>query len=159
MIRDISKSELPACLNIFHRGYETVAVEFGLTEENCPDRGRASLPMEKLIASFETGTSMFGYFIDETIVGYLGIKMIDAETCGLDDIIILPEYRQNGYGKELLVYCKQKAKEWGASKIRLGMIDDNKRLRKWYEDNGFVNVGYKNYEGAPFTVGRMEYML
>jgi ribosomal protein S18 acetylase RimI-like enzyme len=93
------------------------------------------------------------------MVGYLGIKMYETEICGLNDIILLPEYRQKGYGKELLDFCKLKARELGASKIRLGMIDDNKRLRKWYEDNGFVNVGYKNYEGAPFTVGHMEYAL
>lgn len=85
--------------------------------------------------------------------------MIERETCGLDDIIILPEYRQNGYGKELLDFCKLKAKEFGASKIRLGMIDDNRLLRKWYEDNGFINVGYKKYAGAPFTVGNMEYTM
>ncbi len=159
MIKPIDKRDLPACLNIFHNGYETVAIEFGLTEENCPDRGRASLPMEKLISEFEDGTAMFGYFIGDKIVGYLGIKVIDAGVYGLNDIIIIPEYRGNGYGKELLNFCKQKAKEFGASKVRLGMIDDNKRLRKWYEDNGFVNIGYKKYEGAPFTVGRMECTL
>ena len=159
MIKKITRSELSKCLSIFHSGYETVAVEFGLTEENSPDRGRASLPMEKLIKEFENGTSMFGYYIDDKIIGYLGMKMYEEGICGLDDIIIIPDYRNNGYGKELLDYCKLKAKEFGATKIRLGMIDDNKRLRKWYEDNGFVNIGYKNYEGAPYTVGRMEYIL
>lgn len=156
MIKPIVENDLPVCLEIFHKGYETVAVEFGLTEENCPDRGRASLPMEKLISEFESGTKMFGYFIDDKIIGFLGMKIYD-EFCKLDDIIVLPEYRGNGYGKELLDFCKIKAKELGKSTIELGMIDDNKRLKKWYEDNGFVNIGYKNYEGAPFTAGRMRY--
>jgi len=158
MIKPLSKSDLPDCLNVFHHGYETVAVEFGLTEENCPDRGRASLPMEKLVSEFESGTAMFGYYAGDEMVGYLGMKMAEG-VCGLDDIIVLPEYRHNGYGKALLDFCKRKAKENGAGKIRLGMIDDNRQLRKWYEDNGFVNVGYKKYEGAPFTVGKMECTL
>jgi len=152
-------SDLPACLSIFHRGYETVAIEFGLTEENCPDRGRASLPMEKLIAESESGTAMFGYYVGDELVGYLGMKMMGMGVCGLEDIIVLPEHRHNGYGKELLEFCKRKARELGAGKIRLGMIDGNRRLRKWYEDNGFVNIGYKKYEGAPFTVGKMECIL
>lgn len=33
-----------------------------------------------------------------------------------------------------------KAKEPKLAKIQLGMIDDDKRLRKWYERNGFINV-------------------
>ena len=156
MIKPLSKSDLPACLDIFHLGYETVAAEFGLTEQNCPDRGRASLPMEKLVSEFESGTAMFGYFIGDEMVGVLGMRMLRPGVCGLEDIIVLPGYRRNGYGKALLDFCKQRARELGAGKIRLGMIDDNKRLRKWYEDNGFVNAGYKKYDGAPFTVGKME---
>ena len=112
-----------------------------------------------MIYAFENGTIMFGYFVDNKIVGFLGMKRIEAGICGLDDIIVLPEYRQKGYGTELLNFCKCKAKEFGACKIRLGMIDDNKRLKVWYEDNGFINVGYKNYAGAPYTVGRMECIL
>ena len=159
MIKHIEKCDLPACLEIFHRGYESVAVEFGLTDENCPDRGRASLPLDKLVAEFENGTMMYGYYIDDKVIGFIGIKMHDEGICKLDDIIILPEYRQHGYGKKLLEFCKEKAIELGATEIQLGMIDDNKRLRKWYEDNGFINIGYKNYEGAPFTVGKMECIL
>ena len=49
MIKELNRNDLPACLEIFHQGYETVAIEFGLTEQNCPDRGRASLSMDKLI--------------------------------------------------------------------------------------------------------------
>ena len=47
MIKPIKKADLPACLEIFHKGYETVAREFCLTKDNCPDRGRADIPFEK----------------------------------------------------------------------------------------------------------------
>lgn len=56
MIKQITKSDLLSCLEVFHYGYETVAVEFGLTEENCPNRGRANLPFDKLVFEFEKGT-------------------------------------------------------------------------------------------------------
>lgn len=130
-----------------------------MTEENCPDRGRASLPYEKLQAEFENGVLMFGYYCNDILVGFLGMKLLEDGVCKLDDIIVLPEYRHNGYGKELLDHCKQTAKKLGAYKVVLGMIDDNKRLRKWYENNGFINIGYKKYDGAPFTVGIMECIL
>ena len=156
MIKPITRDDLSVCIEIFHRGYETVAIEYALTEENSPDRGRASLPLEKLIAEFDAGVLMFGYFLNDNIVGYLGMKKLESGDIGLDDIIVLPECRQNGYGTKLLNFCKQTAKDLGAKKVRLGMIDDNKRLRKWYEDNGFVNISYIKYENAPYTVGKME---
>ena len=157
MIKPITRADLPACLTVFHEGYETVAIEFGLTEENCPDRGRASLPFAKLEAMYDAGTLMFGYYVDDMLVGYLGMTSRD-DVCGIDDLSVLPEHRHKGYGKTLLDFGKAKAVSLGASKIRLGMIDDNKRLRKWYEENGFVTVAYKQYDGAPFLVGKMEYI-
>ena len=159
MIKPITKNDLLECLYIIHKGFETTAIELGLTEENCPHRGGASLPYENLLSEFESGILMFAYYSNDIPVGFLSIKMLDDGDCGINYIVVLPEYRHNGYGKKLLTFCIQKAKELGSHKVRLGMIDDNKMLRKWYEDNGFLNIGYKNYDGAPFTVGKMEYVL
>lgn len=97
MIKPIKEEELFESLEIFHRGYETVAAEFGLTEENCPDRGMASLPYHKLLSEFESGTLMYGYFDGDKLTGFLGMKILE-DSCKLEDIIILPEYRKLGYG-------------------------------------------------------------
>ena len=140
MIKKILRSDLPECLDVIHRSYETIAVKFGLTEENCPDRGRASLPLEKLVRSYEEGEEMFAYVVNGQIVGFLGILFNDEGICKLNDIVVLPEYRHKGYGKEMLDFCKAKAHENGAVKIRLGMIDDNIKLKKWYMANGFDNA-------------------
>lgn len=156
MIEPIKKSDLLSGLMVFHRGYETVAEEFGLTEDNCPDRGRASLRYEKLLSEYENDTLIFVYKVDEKIVGILCLNNVGDGSCKLNDIVVLPEYRHHGYGSELLAFCKLKAKELGARKIALGMIDDNQKLKNWYKKNGFVNVGYKKYDRAPFTVGYME---
>lgn len=159
MIKPIVESDLLSCLNVIHSGYETIAVEFGLTEENCPDRGRANLPLNKLVSEFEKSRLMFGYFIENKIIGFLSLGIVDNGICKINDILVLPEYRHKGYGKELLDYSKTKANELGASKITLGMIDDNKKLKDWYIENGFVNVGFKKFDKAPFVVGYMECSL
>ena len=158
MIRAVIKDDLWNCLTVFHKGYLTVAEEFGLTEDNCPDRGRASLPFEKLLNDYEQGVMMFCYVQQNEIIGFLGVKL-EGDKCGLNDIIVLPEFRGKGIGEVLLTFCKKWATEQGAVEIRLGMIDNNKRLRKWYEAHGFVNTGYKQYEKAPFLVGYMRCVL
>ena len=73
---------------------------------------------------------MFAYFRDDIPVGYLEMQPPVNGVCGLGSIVVLPEHRHNGYGHKLLDFCKQRAKELGAEKIKFGMIDDNKRLRK-----------------------------
>jgi len=158
MIRKVTENDLINCLEVFHKGYETVAVEFGLTEDNCPDRGRASLPFDKLLKEYEDGTDMYCYEINSKIVAFLGMNYTDNKY-KLDDIIVLLEYRGKGIGNELLKFCKDKANKGGVKEIHLGMIDDNTRLKNWYEKNGFENVELVNYDGAPFTVGYMKCIL
>ena len=43
-----SKEQLNTCLEIIHKSFITVADEFGLTEENCPNH-TAFMPIDKLI--------------------------------------------------------------------------------------------------------------
>ena len=54
---------------------------------------------------------------------------------------------------------EKEVRELGATKVTLGMIDDNSKLRKWYEKYHLKNIGYENFENSPFTVGNMECKL
>jgi hypothetical protein len=36
-----------------------------------------------------------------------------------------------------------KAKEMRCKKMNIGIIEENKVLRKWYEDKGFIHIGTK----------------
>lgn len=44
----IEREQLPDCLAVMAQGYEESAQRFGMTEENCPYRGRTRLPLELL---------------------------------------------------------------------------------------------------------------
>lgn len=151
MIKPITKSDLKDCLKIFHQGYETVAIKFGLTEENYPDRGGACLPLQKPQADFEKGALMFGYFCNEKLVGFLGIKMHDNGICSSLTLLHSANTAITAAAKLCQPFARKPQKPLGAQSI-IGQIEDNKRLRQWYENNGFVNAGYKNYKGAPYTV-------
>ena len=41
-------------------------------------------------------------------------------------------------------------------KINIGIVEENKVLRKWYESFGFVYTGTKKFDFFPFTCGYME---
>lgn len=156
MLKAIVESDLAECLEVIQKGYKTVADQFGLNEENCPDSGGATLKYEKLLANYNQGKRMFGYVYDEKLVGFLKFHQMDSNTIKIDDIVVLPEYRNKGFGKEMIRFSKQFCKDNGYIKLTLGMIDDNTILKKWYIRNGFCESHMVKYPKAPFTTSYME---
>ena len=43
----------------------------------------------------------------------------------------------------------------GCKLINIGIVEENKQLRKWYEQNGAVHTGTKKFDFFPFTCGYM----
>lgn len=156
MIVEIDESRLAECLRVMHMGYEPIAVQFGLTNENCLYRGRADLPLSVLTEELLSGTEIYGYLKENRIVAFVSMNTREDEI-KINDVVVLPEFWHRGIGTDLLNFAKGKAIERGIPKVTLGMIDDNRTLRKWYERNGFANTGYKRYPKAPFVVGYMEW--
>lgn len=69
------------------------------------------------------------------------------------------EYIEEPYlqlGKELLEHSFKIARSKGCSLMNIGIVEENTRLRKWYEDNGAVHVGTKKFDFFPFTCGYMK---
>lgn len=155
MIKEINKSELNKCLEVIHSAYIPIAARFGLTDENCPDSGRATLKYDKFLAEYSNGEIMFAYYLHEKIVGYIGMRYQDS-IIKIDDIVVVPAYQFRGIGTELIEFCIKYAIEHACTKIRLGMINDNAELRKWYEKNGFETIELKQYPNAPIITGYME---
>lgn len=155
IIRVESKEQLDICLDIIHKSFQTVADELNLTEDNCPNH-TAFMPIEKLISQFDNDTPMFLYKHNECFVGYFSLSVND-DSVELNNLSVLPEYRHLGIGKELVDYAITYSKNTiGASKISIGIVEENSVLKEWYEKLGFVHIGTKKFEHLPFTVGFME---
>lgn len=159
LIRHVVESELEECLEVIHKGYKTVADQFGLNDDNCPDSCGATLKYEKLLASYNKGKKMFAYFWDNKVVGFLIIHIVDNISIKIEDIVILPEYRNIGIGTEMIDYLKQFCNVNGFTKLTLDMIDDNIMLKNWYIKRGFCESHKVKYPKAPFAIGYMEMYL
>lgn len=153
-----SKEQLNTCLDIIHRSFITVAKDFDLTEENCPNH-TAFMSIEKLVRQYEIGTNMFLYQHYEKYVGYFSL-VNNGESVELNNLSVLPEYRHLGIGKEMVKYAKDYAyNNTEANKIKIGIIEENTILKNWYSSLGFVHIGTKQFDSLPFTVGFMELKL
>ena len=156
-IREIAQHDLHECLNVIHQSFQTVADEFGLTQQNCP-KHTSFLPLSYLETQFGWGWHMFGLFAGKALIGYVSLSQ-EGDTYSLHNLAVLPEYRHRGFGKQLLDHAKAHAKDLGGSVIKIGIIDESTVLKAWYTANGFVHTGSHKFEHLPFTTGYMEYNL
>ena len=154
-IHPVIETDLPDCLEVIHKSFSTVAKEFGLTEQNCPNH-TSFMKIDKLQAQYINGSPMYGYFINGKMVGYVSLTKNDETSYELRNLAVLPETRHLGIGKELLAQCKAKVKQLDGKKITIGIIEENTQLKNWYASFGFVHTGTKKFDHLPFTAGFME---
>ena len=89
-------------------------------------------------------------------MGYYSLALLDNGKAELNNLAVLPEYRHQRIGEKLLTDAFEKVKLFGRDKIEIGIVEENQRLRKWYESFGFVHTGTKKFDFFPFTCGYME---
>ena len=72
---------------------------------------------------------------------------------------MLEEYRHKKIGEKLLEHAIATARRMGCSQMNIGIVEENVRLRKWYETYGAEHIGTEKYDFFPFTCGYMKKML
>ena len=160
MIKEVSEKNISECVNVIKESFNTVADEFGFTVENAP-RFTAFATTDDKLRWHLLGEHrpMYAFYDQGTIVGYYSLLLQDNKECELNNLCVIPTYRHKGIGEELLKNAFEVAQELGCIKINIGIVEENKVLRKWYESFGFVHIGTKKFDFFPFTCGYMEKIL
>ena len=154
-ISPITPEQYSACEAVARKGFSTVAAQFGLTRENCP-QNPAFWSDGQLASDAKAGKETYILSVKDKIIGFIQLVVIDNTAVDLAQLCVLPDQRRKGCGKQLLDFAKKRAAEMGRQKLTLGMIDSNMPLKKWYIKNGFVQTGARIYANLPFVVGFLE---
>ena len=157
MIKEIDRNDIPKCVQVIRNSFLTVAEEFGFTVENAPRFTAYATTEDRLFYQLDNEHRlMYAYYSDDEIIGYYSLLLQDNKECELNNLCVLPQYRHKHFGTDLLNDAYIRAWESGCTKINIGIVEENKVLRKWYEDNGFIHIGTKKFDFFPFTCGYME---
>lgn len=157
MIRSVNLDDLDECVAVIRESFMTVAEEFGFTAENAPRFTAFATTKERLVWHFEQEKRpMFVYCDRNRIVGYYSLLKQNEQECELNNLCVLAEYRHKKIGGQLLAHAFCEAKKLGCSQVNIGIVEENKRLREWYEANGAVHIGTKKFDFFPFTCGYMQ---
>ena len=156
MIREVKREDLPECVRVIRNSHQTVADEFGFTPENAPRYVAFATDENRLLWQMYSEHRLM--FLDEekgVVRGYYSLLLKDGNECELGSLSVLPEYRHRGIGTGLLRHAAGIAREHHCSVMRLSIVEENTRLRKWYERNGAVHTGTEKFDFFPFTCGYM----
>lgn len=155
VIKEICNTHVDICADVIRQSFLTVANEFGLTKENCPSNG-AFIQSNRLSAERDKGVLQFGLYLQEDIIGFFALEDKGSGVFELEKLAILPGHRHLQYGAHMLDFAKQQVESSNGRKITIGIIEENERLKSWYQKHGFIHTGTKKYAHLPFTVGFME---
>lgn len=157
VIREVGEKDIAECVNVIRDSFLTVANEFGFTAENAPRFTAFATTDDRLKwHMFGEHRPMYAFYDKDSIVGYYSLLLQENNECELNNLCVIPAYRYKGIGEELLKHAFNKAKELNRNIINIGIVEENKVLRKWYESFGFVHTGTKKFEFFPFTCGYMQ---
>lgn len=101
VIKEALPGDHETILDVIHRSFSTVADEFGLTPENCPNY-TGFLPLEALNAQRERGWKLYQCRAGQKTVGCMALSDEGNGCFELHELAVLPEYRHLGYGTQLL---------------------------------------------------------
>ncbi|NLY21343.1 MAG: GNAT family N-acetyltransferase [Tissierellia bacterium] len=81
---------------------------------------------------------LFGAYLEDEIIGTIFLTEKDSETAQIKSVTLLPEYQNRGFGKYLMEYTENLAREQGYTKCFL-----MGRVSKlyFYEKMGYEKVG------------------
>ena len=158
MIREIDREDVSQCVCVIRESFMTVADDLGFTYENAPRFTAFAISDDRLYYQLDNENRiMAAYYLDNgKIIGYYSLLMQENGQCELNNLSVLPEYRHNNIGTELLNDAFIRAEKSGCVKMNIGIVEENRILRKWYEDKGFTHTGIKKFDFFPFTCGYME---
>jgi ribosomal protein S18 acetylase RimI-like enzyme len=159
-IREMNMDEISECVNVIRTAFKTVADELGFTRENAPRftafaTDDTRLKYQMLVEK----RPMYVYLHEGKVVGYYSFGITENGNIELNNLAVLPEFRHLGIGEKLVNDALEKVKAFGKDKIEIGIVEENVKLRKWYEKLGFIHTGTKKFDFFPFTCGYMEKIL
>jgi predicted acetyltransferase len=156
-LRRMSLEEIPECVQVIRKSFQTVADEFGFTVENAPRFTAFATDAGRLWYQFcKEKRPMYVYLVGKKIVGYYSLALRDDGSAELGSISVLPEYRHKDIGAKLMTDAMLRTKAFGKTVLKLSIVEENQVLRKWYESFGFVHVGTQKFDFFPFTCGYLE---
>jgi GNAT superfamily N-acetyltransferase len=150
--------DVPVLTSLIRESYRDVAQRFNLTPDNCP-KHPSNYTSGWIRKDFARGVLYFILEHKGTPVGCAALEKPKIDLGYLERLAVLPDHRRKGFGKMLVDYVFDRARESGIKRISIGIIAEQTDLELWYRKIGFLEGDTKVFEHLPFLVTFMMYHL
>jgi GNAT superfamily N-acetyltransferase len=157
-IRIAETHESSMLAHLIRKSYRDVAGRFNLTSQNCP-KHPSNCTHDWVALDMNRGVSYYCLDLDEEPIGCVAFEKASAQEGYLERLAVLPEYRQNGFGKKLVGHIFDLARTTKICRIGIGIISEQQELKQWYVKMGFVEQEIKTFSHLPFKVSLLAYTL
>jgi ribosomal protein S18 acetylase RimI-like enzyme len=158
MIKNVTeKDDFKTLAKLLNDSFFTIANDFGITKENCPFHN-AFIDNETLKSKLISNREFYKLENNGYPIGFIAIEKSDNEkdTFYIEKVAVHPDYRHKGLGKQLMNFATKRIIELGGKRISIGLIDTNAELKRWYQNQGYVETGTKIFDHLPFNVCFMD---
>lgn len=135
--------------------FQTITKNFNLTEKDNPS-SPAFTNITKLKEMKVNGIKMYGLYVGVKQEDFVAIEKANDKVFYMERLAVHPDSRHKGYGRNLIDFVVEYAKQNGGKKASIGIINENERLKNWYKKYGFKETGLKKFGHISFTVCFME---
>lgn len=124
-----SEEHLRSCVCLLRSAFETVAVDFGITEESAPTNA-AFTTLENLQRHVQQGMAFYGIYCDSLLVGCVAIKKSKGNKLVyyIERLAVAPGKRHFGLGGQLLMFAVGTIRKGAGRTASIGVMDNNDRL-------------------------------
>ena len=84
-----------------------------------------------------------------SLLGCVYLERNPDDSCYLGMLTVRPHLQNSGLGKVIMNHAEELARQWGARRMVLGVIQLRSELMAWYERRGYRKTG----ETKPFPYG------
>jgi diamine N-acetyltransferase len=161
MIKKVTeKDNFKSLAKLLNDSFITVIDDFGITKDNCPSHN-AFIDGETLKSKLIADREFYQLDINGSLIGFIAIERSEKEkeTFYIEKVAVHPDFRHDGLGKQLMDFATKRIIDLGGERISIGLIDSNTKLKKWYDNQGYIETGVKVFDHLPFNVCFMDKQL
>jgi N-acetylglutamate synthase-like GNAT family acetyltransferase len=157
-IRRATHDDVDVLTDIIRRAFRDVADRFAITPENGPTHP-SNCEGAWIESDLSRGVSYFLLIAEGLPCGCVAVEIASPEVCYLERLAVVPERRNEGFGRRLVNRALREGKEAGVTTMSVGIIAKHSEVRDWYGRLGFAEDGERSFDHLPFEVAFLRYDL